>query len=495
MGLAKPPRWNVNPALLAPKYRKLWNGLVAVFPMWAGAGNVQVFGPKAYLFPANTLGGGAVWTRAEHGIGIDDSSGTSGTGIALGTADPISEGNWSLVFAGRLDVLPGSNDWTGFIVKKTDGSTQRWQWFIERSEAGNTFGLNNDGTGAVAFTVVPSLGYHVWMVTDDGTDCRIYEDGVLLETVSGTLTFAASPGADMHIGRNIAAGTENFEGVIDCAYIFERVLSDAEGLLIGRDVHGLFRMNPLLRTSITFFQTLLVTAVLTATNLVVMTAVRTLSVTAIGTATLSKTSTFLRTLSVIAMNSATMAKKMFLTLVVTAVNTAALTKAKTLLRTLSVTAVASATLSPLQVIGQSMAVTAVATATLAKVATFSIVANVTAVVTATLQRFIQFTMGVTAVGTATLSRVVTRFISMSVTALGVPTLSKVKTLKQSMAVTALAVVTLVTAKTFARLMSVTAIVTATLSKVFIDGGGAPAVVAFIRRRGALIHRIVRRRRR
>jgi hypothetical protein len=208
--------------------------------MWEGGGDLFAFGPKRDLFPTNTLGGGAVHAHAEFGRGVDLSSTTAGTAVELGTADPVPEGNLTLVFAGRLDTLPGASDFAGLIVKRDTFSNgdMRWAWFINSSGGGNNFGFNNPDT-SIALTVVPSLGYHVWMLTDDGTSTRVYEDGVIVETVADSLEFDSDTAAGLRIGNSQTDGTEQFEGACDCVYMFERVLSPGETAIIARDPHGL----------------------------------------------------------------------------------------------------------------------------------------------------------------------------------------------------------------------------------------------------------------
>lgn len=241
----KPHPWAIQRRFLAPEYRRLWDGLVAGFPMWAGAGDTRVFGPKANLFPSNILEGGAVWARGKRGLAIDTTSATADTGIDLGTSDPISQGNWTLVVAANLVAFPATADWMQWMSKRNSGgeTQHRWFWFTQKEGEANSKEFMLGGVGTFALGFIPSVGPHVWAVSDDGTNVRCHEDGVLKTTTASTLTFGPLTTATVQIGRNQPAGTENFNGAFDCAYMFDRVLSDADQMLLGSDPFGLFRMD------------------------------------------------------------------------------------------------------------------------------------------------------------------------------------------------------------------------------------------------------------
>ncbi len=216
--------------------RALWDGLVVCFPFWPG-GDLDAIGPKKALFPTNTLAGGAVWD----GNGVDTSSTTAGTAIELGTADPVPEGNLTLLFAGTLNVLPGAADFAQLICKRDTFATadMRWQWFIQNSGNGNVFEFTQQ-ISQVTFTVTPSLGQHTWILTDDGTNSKIYEDGALLETLVDTHTFGTDAASGLRIGNSETGGTENFDGVIDVVAMWDRPLTAAEVSFMGAFPYALF---------------------------------------------------------------------------------------------------------------------------------------------------------------------------------------------------------------------------------------------------------------
>ena len=227
-------RWPVQPALTHGA--ALWDGLVVCFPFWPG-GDVEAIGPKAGLFPTNTLAGGAVWD----GNGVDTSSTTAGTRIVCGTADPIPQGSLTLMFAGRLDALPGASDFAHFVSKRDTWAIgdMRWQWFINDSVSSNYFGWTAYDS-FVGFNVGPSTGYHVWLLTDDGTDSAVYEDGGLLESLVDTLVFQTDPASAVHIGNTETSNTEQFDGLIDVVAMWDRPLSAAEAAFMSAFPYALF---------------------------------------------------------------------------------------------------------------------------------------------------------------------------------------------------------------------------------------------------------------
>ncbi len=217
--------------------RALWDGLVVCFPFWPG-GDVEAIGPKKDLFPTNTLAGGAVWD----GNGVDTSSTTAGTAIELGTADPIPEGNFSLLFAGRLDALPVAGDFAQFIAKRDTFAVgdMRWQWFIAPADSSPANEIRfTQNTSNINFGVSGKTGDHVWVLTDDNTNMRLYEDGLLVST-QGSHTFGTDAAAGLRIGNSETAGTEQVDGVVDVVAMWDRPLTAAEVSFMGAFPYALF---------------------------------------------------------------------------------------------------------------------------------------------------------------------------------------------------------------------------------------------------------------
>ena len=234
--MIKPPRWNVQPTV---ESRELWRDLIVCWPLNEGAGgNVVPFGPKTSLFPVNTLAGGAVRGRG----GVDTSSTTTGTAIECGTADPISdEKSFSMMFAGFLNILPGASDFAHFITKRDTGGAgnQRWSWFITDNVDSKL--IVTGGNESIDTIFTPTLGYHVWIVTYDGTTGRIYEDGVEGATDTPNFTFDTKTASGVRLGNAQTDAGENFDGVIDMAAMWNRPLTPAEIRLLGTDPYVLLR--------------------------------------------------------------------------------------------------------------------------------------------------------------------------------------------------------------------------------------------------------------
>jgi hypothetical protein len=209
--------------------------------MWDSAGgNVSRFGPKASLFPSNTLAGGAAWGRN----GVDTSSATTGTAVECGTGDPIADDqSFTMMFAGTLNALPGTSDWSQFITKRDTFATgnMRWSWYInDDSGVDANKILLNAFSDTLVFSV-PSTGYHVWILTYDGTTGRLYEDGPEVATDTASFSFESDTAAGLRLGNEQTDATENFDGVMDVAALWDRPLTASEAAILGVDPYILFR--------------------------------------------------------------------------------------------------------------------------------------------------------------------------------------------------------------------------------------------------------------
>jgi hypothetical protein len=209
--------------------------------MWPGADDdIDVIGPKAGLFTTRDLAGGAAWDF--DALGVDTSSTTAGTGIDLGTADPVPQGSLTLMFTGQLDSLPGTNDFMGLIAKRDTflAANMRWQWVVmdDQTTPANQFRWANQ-TFSQEFTVAPSTGYHTWVLADDGIGSYLYEDGVLLDT-KNDLVFDSDEAAALHIGRSQSNNQEEFHGTVDVVAMWDRPLSAAEVAFISAFPYALF---------------------------------------------------------------------------------------------------------------------------------------------------------------------------------------------------------------------------------------------------------------
>ncbi|MDX1479262.1 MAG: LamG-like jellyroll fold domain-containing protein [Saprospiraceae bacterium] len=65
-------------------------------------------------------------------------------------------------------------------------------------------------------------------ITNDGTNIRIYESGALVHTIAHGVTPGGTAGANIHIGSGGDWGGANFDGLIDMAAHWDRVLTDGE---------------------------------------------------------------------------------------------------------------------------------------------------------------------------------------------------------------------------------------------------------------------------
>ncbi|WP_439129649.1 LamG-like jellyroll fold domain-containing protein, partial [Polaribacter sp.] len=109
------------------------------------------------------------------------------------------------------------------------------QFLLRRDGTSYTFWIDH-GTGFKNVTATSAVSQGVWQHvagTWDGTNMRIYVDGVLVNTVGeAAASFRTISGANLAIGGN--AHAENFTGDIDEVRIWKKVRTDAE-ILANKD--------------------------------------------------------------------------------------------------------------------------------------------------------------------------------------------------------------------------------------------------------------------
>jgi parallel beta-helix repeat protein len=107
---------------------------------------------------------------------------------------------------------------TGYTLEQrfTQDGTVLWNVFV-----------SGVSVSVVSNTTLPLNAWTHVTGTFDGSTSRLYFDGIEVGNATASGTIDASPGADLEIGRNIAAG-QLFAGLIDEVEIFNRALSASE---------------------------------------------------------------------------------------------------------------------------------------------------------------------------------------------------------------------------------------------------------------------------
>jgi hypothetical protein len=92
-------------------------------------------------------------------------------------------------------------------------------------------GYNNDyypSTGNAGILITDGVWHYIG-VTFDGTNLRMYVDGIL-DNTSGTLTYSTT-GQNNFIGKSSHTGNENYtNGSMGMVHVYNRALSGAEVL-------------------------------------------------------------------------------------------------------------------------------------------------------------------------------------------------------------------------------------------------------------------------
>jgi len=117
-----------------------------------------------------------------------------------------------------------------FISTGTAASSQSFNLVKYTSNIG-VMGYNNDyypSSGNSGITITDGVWHYIG-VTFDGTNLRMYVDGVL-DNTSGTITYSTT-GQNNYVARSSHAGNENFvNGSMGMVHVYNRALSGAEVL-------------------------------------------------------------------------------------------------------------------------------------------------------------------------------------------------------------------------------------------------------------------------
>ena len=151
----------------------------------------------------------------------------------------------------HITVPSGFNDFSSgatFFVVADLGTGSSWERFFDFSVGGATndafnFGRKNTTTNlSLQFYHVEEGNANItlesnqisnntlanYAVTTDGTNARIYKNGVLVETIGFAATLSDVERNQNYIGRSRAGGNAYYEGDLAVAAIFNRTLSATE---------------------------------------------------------------------------------------------------------------------------------------------------------------------------------------------------------------------------------------------------------------------------
>ena len=249
MGMVKPPRWNVNQALLAPDYRKLWYGLIFATPIWE-----PVVAPRDLITGTvgipNT-GPNLVSTVAGQAIHFDHTA-TPEERVDMGDL-PEYEAPTTAITVAATVIYSADGDRTGFWIGKGNHPATPFHSYamINSRNTGVRDATLAIGTeeGLERATHAGDLDlnrvYNLAGRWTSGGPVEIFVDGVFASDtldLGGTILYGSSDD-NLYLGHN-TLDDRTVAGDLILSYVWDRALSDGEIALLNRDAYGLFRMDP-----------------------------------------------------------------------------------------------------------------------------------------------------------------------------------------------------------------------------------------------------------
>lgn len=178
-----------------------------------------------------TLVNGPVWVSGKVGTNALDFDGADDY-VDLGNLDIPGNAMTIAAWFNSRNLSNCSSQDCRIVSKATGVSTAEHFWMLSTWNGELRFRLKTDGTTTTLVAENSNLSNDIWyhmVAVYDGSEMRIYQDGVLTGSVgkTGSITTDASVGA--WIGSNPPNATSQpWDGQIDDLRIYDRVLTDAE---------------------------------------------------------------------------------------------------------------------------------------------------------------------------------------------------------------------------------------------------------------------------
>jgi hypothetical protein len=256
----KPPRWNVQRAMVENRFLGLWKGCVLALPFWdPSVGRVEdVSGCQHHA----TLGAG--FTDV-HQVGTPFGRGLQWTNAATNSCivpdpnvnrfDGTSTMSWEVIF--KLEQLQtGTGAQDGLLSKyRTATGGRSWRLYVEGDGASNmevelqvsSTGGNNEPQKTTTCKIVADVWYHLIVTYDAGVN-RLWLNGTehaLTDHTTATTIFGGDSPLDVGTRRGNGTGPGDTDdwltGVIASARIWDRVLSEQEAFLLTRFPFGMYQ--------------------------------------------------------------------------------------------------------------------------------------------------------------------------------------------------------------------------------------------------------------
>jgi len=217
---------NTQPPLGTPLNisHPLSQGLVGCWLLNEGGGQIAV--DSVNLSNPGTLTNGPRFAVAQRGqcVALDGSNdyiSVNNTSSALNFAGPITLSAW---------VYPQiSNAYQGVIVKATGVNNRQYAFYLSQLGTGNiyvAFAGSNIGDQAVSPAWTVNAWNHI-VVTADGSNIKIYINGVLASTL-GNANVSATASGNVVFGMDVPNNQFPLNGYMGPVFIYNRAISASE---------------------------------------------------------------------------------------------------------------------------------------------------------------------------------------------------------------------------------------------------------------------------
>ncbi len=224
--MIKPPRWNVSAALVAPRYRPLWRGLLGRWIMWEGAGTrlIDISGNGNHA----TFVGAPAWIVGQGGPALsfdgDDDWLDAGNDKSLDTSTEMTMALWLTVAAfDKQWQTPISKGNCAYQIRRNSNEDE----LIATFRDGTCTTLHGDFDLITLDVNLPGWHHIVATYSQPAGVARMFHNAEMISevSVSGTLGATADP---VRIGQHNAGADRQWQGFIDDVGIWNRALSKAE---------------------------------------------------------------------------------------------------------------------------------------------------------------------------------------------------------------------------------------------------------------------------
>jgi len=160
---------------------------------------------------------------------FDGPPSSTGTFVAGTTFQPATFNAFTLELWAKSDTAVWNQSGAlvskrnAFIMHPDEGSTNM-RFFVGNSSGGLQPAASFNLSGISGFSI---QDWHHYVGTYDGTNIRLYVDGVLRDTESGSGTIAANA-LNTFIGRDSNSSGRLFDGLIDEVALYDQALSGAQ---------------------------------------------------------------------------------------------------------------------------------------------------------------------------------------------------------------------------------------------------------------------------